>query len=86
VWVQAYALAELASAAIESDDRRGRRWVEDLSSLAARTGMRELAVRAWLLRARLGDSGALESAAVLAAEVENPVLRLRVAEHAAVAT
>jgi hypothetical protein len=48
--------------------------------------MRELAVRAWLLRARLGDSRSLESAAVLAAEVENPALRLRVEERGAVTT
>ncbi|MGH2987103.1 MAG: tetratricopeptide repeat protein [Solirubrobacterales bacterium] len=78
VWVEAYALAELASAAVEADDRRAQGWVEDLSSLAARTGMRELAVRACLLRARLGDSRALDSAAALAAEVENPALRARV--------
>jgi hypothetical protein len=46
--------------------------------------MRELAVRACLLRARLGDPASLESAAVLAAEVENPALHLRVQERAAV--
>jgi hypothetical protein len=86
VWVEAYALAGLASAAIETEDRRARQWIEDLSSLAARTGMRELTVRAWLLQARLGDSRSLESAAVLAAEVENPALRLQVEERAAVTT
>jgi DNA-binding SARP family transcriptional activator len=86
VWVEAYALAELASAAVEAEDRRARRWIEDLSSLAARTGMRELAVRAWLLRASLGDPGSLESAAVLAAEVENPAMRVRVQERATVPT
>lgn len=37
--------------------------------------MRELAVRAYLLRADLGDSSALESAQILAAEVENPALQ-----------
>jgi len=77
MWVEAYALAELASAAVKAEDRRARGWIEDLSSLAARTGMRELAVRAWLLRARLGDPRAPESAAVLVAEVENPALRAR---------
>jgi hypothetical protein len=40
--------------------------------------MRELAVRAYLLRAELGDRSALDSAAILVAEVENPALRLRV--------
>ena len=78
VWVQAYALAELASAAVQASHRRAAEWVEDLSSLAARTGMRELAVRACLLRADLGDWNSLDSAAVLVTEVENPALQDRV--------
>jgi DNA-binding SARP family transcriptional activator len=86
VWVEAYALAELASAAVEAKHRRAREWVEDLTSLAARTGMRELAVWAYLLRAELGDQNALDSAAILAAEVENPALRGRIQDlRAAVA-
>jgi tetratricopeptide (TPR) repeat protein len=80
VWVEAYALAELALAAVEAGHRRARQWVEDLSSLTARTGMRELAVRAYLLRADLGDGSALESAQILAAEVENPALQRRIAD------
>lgn len=78
VWVQAHALAELASAAVEAGHRRAHEWVEDLFSLAARTGMREFAVRAYLLRGDLGDPGSLDSAAILAAEVENPALRSRI--------
>jgi DNA-binding SARP family transcriptional activator len=78
VWVEAYALAELASAAVEAEHRRAPEWVEDLTSLAARTGMRELAVKAYMLRADLGDRSALDSAAVLVAEVENPALRRRI--------
>ena len=78
VWVEAYALAELASAAVEAEHRRAREWVEDLISLTARTGMRELAVRAYLLRADLGDPSALDSAAILVAEVENPALSGRI--------
>jgi len=78
VWVEAYALAELASAAVVAGHRRAREWVEDLASLAARTGMRELAVWAYLLRADLGDRSALESAAILVAEVENPALLGRI--------
>lgn len=78
VWVEAYALAKLASAAVEAKHRRAREWVEDLTSLTARTGMRELAVWAYLLRADLGDQNALDSAAILVAEVENPALRGRI--------
>ena len=78
VWVEAYALAQLASAAVDAGHRRAREWVEDLTSLAARAGMREFAVRAYVLRAALGDPSALDSAAILAAEVENPALRGRI--------
>ena len=78
VWIEAYALTELAAAAVAAGHRRAREWVEDLISLTARTGMRELAVRAYLLRAELGDRSALESAAILAAEVENPALARRI--------
>lgn len=78
VWVEAYALAELASVAVGAGHRRAREWVEDLSSLSARTGMRELAVRAYLLRADLGDRSALDAAAILVAEVENPALHRRI--------
>ena len=85
VWVEAYALAELAAAAVEAGHRRAHEWVEDLISLAARTGMRELAVRGYLLRGDLGDPNALDSAAILDAEVENPALRSRVAVRRAAA-
>jgi DNA-binding SARP family transcriptional activator len=78
VWVEAYALVQLASAAVEVGHRRAREWVEDLTSLTARTGMREFAVRAYLLHAGLGDRSALDSAAILVAEVENPALRDRI--------
>jgi DNA-binding SARP family transcriptional activator len=78
VWVEAYALAQLASAAARAGHRRARDWIEDLTSLTARTGMRELAVQAYLLRADLGDRSALDSAAILVAEVENPALDARI--------
>lgn len=78
VWIEAYALAALASAAVEAGHRRALEWVEDLCSLTARTGMRELAVKAYLLRAELGDHSSLDSAAILVAEVENPALHTRV--------
>ena len=78
IWVEAYALAQLAGAAVVTGNRRARAWVEDLTSLAARTGMHEFAVRAYLLRADLGDPSALDSAAILVAEIENPALRGRI--------
>lgn len=75
LWVQGYALSQLASAAVEARHRHARQWVTDLAALATRTGMREFAVRASLLRVALGDAGAADSARVLVAEVENPALR-----------
>lgn len=80
VWVQAYALAELAAAAVERGHGAARGWVEDLTALTARTGMRELAVRACVLRAELGEQEALGSALALLAEVESPALGRRVDE------
>jgi DNA-binding SARP family transcriptional activator len=85
VWVQAYALAELAKAAVDAGHRHARGWVEDLSALAARTGMREFAVRAGLLQAALGEERALDAAVVLVAEVENPALHERVEDLRAAA-
>lgn len=75
VWVTAYALAGLASTAAEAGHRRAGEWISDLASLAARTGMREFAVRAALMRRDRGERGAAESALVLAREVENPALQ-----------
>jgi hypothetical protein len=40
------------------------------------TEMRELVVRSLIHAARIGDSGALESARMLAAEIDNPALAL----------
>lgn len=54
-----------------------QRWIGDLEALATRTGMRELATRAYLHRARLGDRAAAEAARVLAAEIDNPALLSR---------
>jgi hypothetical protein len=48
--------------------------VEDLLSLAGRTGMREMAARALALRHKLGDASALQAAKAIADEVDNPAL------------
>lgn len=77
VWVQAYALAALAEAAVEADNSRADEWIGDLASIAGRTGMREFAVKAALLRVERGDRAAAEAAVILAREVENPGLDAR---------
>lgn len=73
-WVEAYALEALAGVAIRSGSNRASEWVEDLRSLAARTGMHEMAAKAYLYKFEMGDASALASARVMAAETENPAL------------
>jgi len=52
-----------------------RGWVASLTGLASGTSMRELTVRALHHAAALGDPGAAAAARLLAADVDNPVLR-----------
>ena len=52
-------------------------YVDDLEGFAARRGLRELVARAALHRADLGQAGAAELAAVLVADIDNPLLRSR---------
>lgn len=48
--------------------------IRTLSALAARTEMRELVVRGLVHAARIGPAGALDSARMLASEIDNPAL------------
>jgi DNA-binding SARP family transcriptional activator len=73
-WVHAHILDALAGVAIESGAPNAGAAVEALARLAARSGMRELVVRAHLHRARLGDASAGETARLLASEIDNPAL------------
>lgn len=74
LWAQAYALDALCSVALEHGASNAGRWITDLESLAARTGMRELLARAYLHRCRLGDDS-LVNATLLIDEIDNPALR-----------
>ena len=74
-WVRAYALDALCAVAVATRHPMAGRWITDLASLAGRTGMRELAARAYLHRRDLGDGTATDAARVLSADVENPHLR-----------
>jgi len=77
LWIQAFCLDALCEAGVEHRPAAARRWVSDLEALAARSGMRELLVRACLHRARLGDATGAEAARLFAAEIDNPaVLRI----------
>jgi DNA-binding SARP family transcriptional activator len=74
-WVRAHVLDTMVGAAIDRhDEAEAGRLVGMLASLAARCDMRELVVRAHLHHSRLGDPAALDSARLLAAGIDNPVL------------
>jgi DNA-binding SARP family transcriptional activator len=74
-WVHGYVLDTIAADAIDRGDHdRARTVTTTLSSLAARSEMRELVVRAQLHRHRLGDGTALAAARTLAADIDNPAL------------
>ena len=74
VWVYAHSLDAAAGVAIELGDPEARELVSELTEVSARSGMRELVVRARIHAGRLGDPGALEAARMLAAEIDNPAL------------
>jgi DNA-binding SARP family transcriptional activator len=73
-WVHAHVLNSCAELAVRTDAHDAAQIVDRLAALAARCGLRELVVRAHVHRDRLGVAGALESARVLAAEIDNPTL------------
>jgi DNA-binding SARP family transcriptional activator len=75
LWVQGYCLDALCTLALEHQRVEVSPWIDDLEALATRTGMRELVARAYTHRGKLGDRAAAEAARILAAEVDNPVLR-----------
>jgi DNA-binding SARP family transcriptional activator len=73
-WVHASVLDATCDIAIRAHDGRAASFVDQLTALAARTGMRELVVRSHVHRARLGQPGSLEAAAMGAADIDNPAL------------
>ena len=75
VWLEAHILDALCELGRRHEHPETRAWVEIMCDLTSRTGMRELTVRAMLHSAALGNSGDDSAAALLAADIENPVLR-----------
>jgi DNA-binding SARP family transcriptional activator len=73
-WVHGHVLDAIAGLAIRAGDVDALQIVRELGALAARTDMRELAVRAHVHEAHLGVAGALDAARLLAAEIDNPAL------------
>jgi len=75
LWGKAYALDALCGVAVAERAAQASLWIDELHALAARSGMRELVVRAHLHRAALGDKGSAAAARDLAAQIDNPALR-----------
>jgi hypothetical protein len=74
LWIHAYCLDALCAAGLTLGLPEAGRWNEDLASLAARTGMREMLVRSHLHRSALDGKPALEVARLFARDVDNPAL------------
>jgi DNA-binding SARP family transcriptional activator len=77
VWLDVHILDALCDLGRRHGDPRTGGWVEEMHERSSRTGMRELTVRAMLHGAALGDDGDAVMAAILAAEIDNPVLSER---------
>jgi DNA-binding SARP family transcriptional activator len=75
VWLDVYILDALCTLGLRYHHPDTDDWIEAMSEQASRTGMRELLVRALLHKASRGHGGAAETAALLAAAVDNPRLQ-----------
>jgi len=74
VWLDVYILDALCGMGVRSGHPLTGDWVEEMHERASRAGMRELTVRAMVHGAALGRPGDAEAAALLAADLDNPVL------------
>lgn len=74
VWLDAYILDAMATIGIRHRHPRTAEWVSQLQSLAERTDMRELTVRALVHAARLGSPQAADGARLLVTGIDNPAL------------
>lgn len=72
--MEGYYFDALCGLAVKHRRPEASRWITDLETLASRTGMRELVIRAYVYRAQLGDGTAAGAARVLAADVDNPAV------------
>lgn len=74
IWLDAYILDALCALGVTHRHPKTAVWADEMNRLAARCGMRELHVRALGHQAALGLAGAGASAALLAADIDNPAL------------
>ena len=74
VWLDVYILDAQCDLGRRHGHPRTRLWTDTMRQLASRTGMKELTVRSMIHGAALGNKGDAEAAALLAADIDNPVL------------
>lgn len=73
-WTFAYVLDALCEIAIDAKSEDAVTYVGELSDIVAKGAMTEMIVRALLHRARLGERGAADAAAAMAAGIDNPAV------------
>jgi hypothetical protein len=73
-WLDVHILDALCELGRRHGHSLTRRWVDEMRDQASRTGMREMTVRAMIHNAALGDRGDATAAAMLAADIDNPLL------------
>lgn len=78
LWGKGYALDILCGLAVAQAMPQALAWTTELHKLAARSGMRELTVRAYLHRAALGDRASGGAARLLSSQIDNPALHAMV--------
>ena len=81
VWLDAHILDAMCDLGGRHGHPETPMWVDTLRDLAARTGMRELTVRALLYSAAQGRRGDAEAVDLLAAQIDNPELHAVVGER-----
>lgn len=77
-WTRACTLESLCALAVAQGWPEARAWVDELLGLTQRSGMNDLAARAHLHSAALGQEAARVLAAELAQGIDSPALRLAV--------
>ena len=74
VWLDVHILDALCEIGRRHDHPLTATWSDSMLDRSSRTGMRELTVRAMLHVAASGVRGDAEAAAMLAADIDNPLL------------
>ena len=74
VWLDVHILDAQCDLGRRHAHPRTKHWADTMRQLASRTGMRELIVRSMIHGAALGNRGDADAAALLAADIDSPVL------------